>query len=77
MSLHPLLTSTNGSQTFWRDAVTWKYLDHPNIVPFLGITIEPLQFVSVWISGVDLEKYIQNQDPDRLSLVGITLVTLI
>ena len=53
----------------------WKRLVHPNIVPFRGITVTPLQLISDWMSGGDLTGYI-NQHPgvDRLGLVGFSLL---
>ena len=51
-------------------AVVWKHLEHPNIVPLLGINTDPLQLVSYWMSGGDLTEYIMNHpDANRLSLV--------
>lgn len=49
----------------------WKCLTHPNIVPFLGITIDPLQSVSVWMPGGELLEYISTHpSADRLALVS-------
>ena len=49
----------------------WKHLTHPNIVPFLGITPNPLQIISEWMPGGDLTEYIRkNPDAGRLRLVG-------
>ena len=49
----------------------WKYLKHPNIVPFLGITSAPRQLISEWMPGGDLLGYIEGHpDADRLDLVG-------
>ena len=48
----------------------WKYLTHPNIVPFLGITSAPRQLISEWMPGGDLLGYIEGHpDADRLGLV--------
>ena len=48
-----------------------KRLAHPNIVPLLGITPEPLQLVSEWMPGGDLTEYIKNHsDANRVDLVG-------
>ena len=49
----------------------WKRLDHPNIVPFKGMTLNPLQLVSEWMPGGELREYIKkNPDANRISLVG-------
>ena len=49
----------------------WKYLSHPNIVLFLGITSTPLQLISEWMPNGNLPKYIRKHfGADRLGLVG-------
>ena len=52
----------------------WKRLVHPNIVPFRGLTVDPLQLISDWMPGGDLVGYV-NQHPgtDRLRLVSPSL----
>ena len=65
------------SQTFRQVAVAWRYLEHPNIVPLLGVTIDPLQLISDWMPGGDLTEYIMNNpDADRLKLVGVPSTAL-
>ena len=55
----------------------WKRLEHQNIVPFLGITLTPLQLVSEWMPGGTLAEYIKkNPGTDRLVLVGALLTVL-
>lgn len=55
----------------------WKRLEHPNIVPLLGVTVTPLQLVSAWMPGGELLGYIEtNPSVDRLSLVGFCRTTL-
>ena len=50
----------------------WKRLDHPNIVPLLGIISTPLQLISAWMVDGDLTEYIgKHPEADRLGLVGI------
>jgi len=50
----------------------WKQLAHPNIVPLLGVTIEPFQLILNWMPGGDLPKYIKkNPNVDRLGLVRV------
>ena len=54
----------------YREALMWKWLKHPNIVPFRGVTLEPLQILSEWMSNGDLTVYIkQNPDASRVTLV--------
>ena len=55
----------------------WKYLTHPNIVPFLGVTSTPSQLVSDWMPGGDLLGYIEAcPGADRLGLVSAPLLYL-
>ena len=66
-----------GPQAFYQAAVLRKHLAHPNIVPLLGVTIDPLQLISDWMSRGDLTEYITNHlDADRLSLVGVPSTAL-
>jgi len=49
----------------------WKRLDHPNVVAFKGITLDPLQLVSEWIPGGELREYLKgNPNTNPISLVG-------
>ena len=58
-------------QTFHQVTVVWKHLTHPNIVPLLGVTINPPQLISDWMPGGSLTEYISShQDTDRMSLVS-------
>ena len=63
------------AQTFYREAVTWKHLNHPNIVPFLGATFDPLQLVSAWMPGGSLTEYIK-EHPLKSRLVLVCFVLL-
>lgn len=59
----------------FQEAVMWKHAKHPNIVPFLGVTSDPFQLVSSWMSGGNLTDYIKKHpDADRLTLVCFPLV---
>ena len=54
----------------------WKRLRHPNVVPFIGVTSEPLQIVSEWMPNGTLTDYVEkNPDANRIDLVGLFLVT--
>lgn len=49
----------------------WKRLRHPNIVPFLGVTTDPLQFVSEWMPNGTLTDYVNDHaGADRITLVS-------
>ena len=49
----------------------WKRLRHPNIVSFIGVTTDPLQIVSEWMSNGTLTEFIEeNPGTNRIGLVG-------
>ena len=49
----------------------WKFLEHENIVPLLGVTESPSRSVSVWMSGGELLEYIgAHPSVDRHRLVS-------
>ena len=51
-------------------------MDHPNIVPLKGVTLNPLQLVWEWMPGGELREYIKkNPDANFISLVGPFLPT--
>ena len=50
----------------------WKRLNHPNIVPFKGVTFEPLQLVSEWMGCAELREYLRaSRDADLNNLVSL------
>ena len=52
--------------------MVWKRLDHVNIVPFKGATLEPLQLVSEWMDGGELREYLKaNHEADLIHLVSL------
>ena len=55
---------------FCKEAIVWKRLNHPNIVPFKGVTLDPLQLISEWMPGGELREYIRtNKRANRIGLV--------
>ena len=61
-------------QSFLKEAVVWKRLRHPNVVPFIGVTTKPLQFVSEFMPNGTLTKYVKkNPSADRVGLVSLPL----
>ena len=61
---------------FCKEVVVWKCLDHPNIVPLKGVTLDPLRLVWEWMPGGELREYLKKHpDANSLSLVGPFLPT--
>ena len=51
----------------------WKHLRHQNIVPFIGVTQDPLQFVSEWMPNGTLTDYLgTNPGANRVGLVSLS-----
>ena len=66
-----LKTALWAPQPFFKEAVIWKRLSHPNIVPFLGVTKDPIQFVSEWMPNGTLTQYVnKNPSSNRITLVS-------
>ena len=62
-------------QSFFREAVIWKRLRHPNIVPFIGVTRTPLQSISEWMPNGTLTEYVErNPGVNRISLVSLSSI---
>ena len=53
----------------------WKRLRHPNVVAFIGVAQNPLQFVSEWMPNGTLTDFVnENPDANRVGLVGLSSV---
>jgi serine/threonine protein kinase len=71
LSVFPCILPLTGSQAFCKQAVVWKRLEHDHIVPLLGVTTNPFQLISEWMSGGNLTEHIEKHpDASRLRLVG-------
>ena len=47
-------------------------MTHPNIVPLLGVNVDPIQLISDWMPGGNLTDYTASHpDADRLGLVRV------
>ena len=62
-------------QRFVKEVVGWKWLQHENILPFVGVTSIPPPFsmVSVWMENGNIMSFLEftlNQNP--FSLVGVS-----
>ena len=62
---------TNSSQAFYSSIVRWKYLSHPNLLPFLGVSeTGPLTLVSPWMPNNIIGYTANGVAATRLQLVG-------
>ena len=62
----------NKLQGFCREAIAWKHLQHPNILPLLGVTLAGQRFamVSEWMVNGKICDFIQdNPNVNRTELV--------
>lgn len=51
----------------------WKRLQHPNIVPFLGVPTKmpPFEIICEWMENGRITEYLRkHQDKDRIALVS-------
>ena len=74
---HSVLTGgwaqPNYAQRFYRDIIGWKYVLHPNVVPFYGVSETLFSFciVNPWLPNGNILDYIRNnQRVNRLQLVN-------
>lgn len=59
-------------QRFCKEVMTWKVLDHPNVMPLMGVTMDARQFamVSEWMVNGNINKYIvAHSEANRFELV--------
>jgi serine/threonine protein kinase len=68
-------------QTFCREALYWGRLDHPNILPFLGVDEKMFQpsfcLISPWMDNGNLMNFLEkNPDFDRLKAVPSKILYL-
>jgi len=68
-------------QRFCKEVVTWKTLQHPNVLPLIGVTTSETQFVMVsdWMVNGNINDFVRARpDANRLELVGlVTFIILI
>lgn len=67
----------HATQKFCKEAVIWRHLRHPNILPLTGVTIgsERCSMVSDWMENGTIKQFIEmNPDANRIELVGSVLM---
>lgn len=65
--------SLQALQKFRREVVAWRHLHHPNILPFIGVILEPrrLAMVSDWMDHGNINEYIKRHEGvNRAQLVS-------
>jgi len=63
----------DSNQRFYREIVAWKYVLHPNVVPFLGVSEVLFSFsiITPWLPNGNIADYVQKHEGvDRLQLVS-------
>ena len=67
------VTEVPGLVGIYREVVVWKMLQHPNIVPFLGVPAKtpPFEIICDWMENDRITEYAKkNQNVDRIGLVN-------
>jgi len=67
----------NGLQRFCREGVAWRHLQHPNILPLLGVTLNEHRFalVSEWMEHGNINEFIERDEHiNRTKLVRCHLI---
>jgi serine/threonine protein kinase len=70
----------NGLQRFCREAVAWKHLRHPNVLPLLGVTVSERRFamVSKWMEHGNINEFVEKYEHvNRTELVCCSLIPLL
>ena len=55
--------------------MTWRTLQHPNVLPLIGVTMTETQFamVSEWMANGNINNFVKaHPDVNRLGLVGFS-----
>ncbi|KDQ52544.1 hypothetical protein JAAARDRAFT_478861 [Jaapia argillacea MUCL 33604] len=58
-------------KAFSAEAVTWKHIRHPNVIPFRGVFTSPTEFsiVSDWMAHGDIVSYIKSNAEAHLEML--------
>jgi len=60
-------------QRFCKEVVAWRTLQHPNILPLVGVVMSESQFamISDWMVNGNINSFVKaHPDADRLEMVG-------
>jgi len=71
-----LLKNIYAPQSFFKEAILWKRLKHPNVVPFIGVVTKRLQFLSEYMPHGTLTEYVgRNLGADRIGLASLSSIS--
>jgi len=62
-----------GFQEFRREVIAWRHLRHPNILPLIGVNLEPerLAMISEWMGHGNITEFVEkNEGINRVLLVS-------
>ena len=71
----PMLCTDCALQKFCKEVVTWKTLQHPNVLLLIGVTMSETQFamISDWMENGNINEFVKTHpDANRLDLVDIS-----
>ena len=75
----PNLPLIQRPQRFFREAVAWRHLRHPNILPLLGMSLDPtgkkFAMVSEWMVHGNINEFVaMSEGVNRVQLVSEDLI---
>ena len=73
VQVHPLTRRRELVQVFCKEFVTWKALNHPNVLPLLGVMMTDSRFamVSEWMANGNINHFVANNwNVNRFELVS-------
>ena len=72
-SFLPCSVALTPLQSICKEAVTWKFLRHPNVLPLMGVAITKSRFamISSWMANGNINDFVKSHpEVDRFGLVG-------
>ena len=74
------ISTDHESQKFFREAVAWRHLRHPNILPLLGVNLDleqhQLAMISDWMVHGNINEFVdRREEVNRVQLVSDNTVS--
>ncbi|KAF9787032.1 kinase-like domain-containing protein [Thelephora terrestris] len=67
------LSSEKMSKRFWKEVITWRAVQHPNVLPLVGVvmTRDRFSMVSEWMANGNIKKFVEaRQSANRYKLLA-------